>query len=133
MPVAPKAKVKVIGKSSSRKAMKTLSKETITRFKQLIRENSIKVWAGAWQNAPVRTSALRRSLKVRILRGGLTGEIGTDKFYASFQEFGTKKHRKQPFLFPAFRKVKRHMKRADIQRVMDKVAARARAVGNRIS
>lgn len=57
--------------------------------------------------APVDTGALRDSLFIQYGKweGGIYSEVGTDVFYAPFQEFGTVNHDAHPFLRPALMSV----------------------------
>jgi HK97 gp10 family phage protein len=62
--------------------------------------------AAAKEKAPVDTGTLKRSISVAVAQtldsGSLYADIGTDVFYAPFQEFGTRFMRAQPYLRPAF-------------------------------
>ncbi|MFC4426206.1 HK97-gp10 family putative phage morphogenesis protein [Deinococcus navajonensis] len=56
--------------------------------------------------APVDTGRLRQSIGVQKVSDGHY-RVGTNVVYAPFVEFGTRHNRAQPFLRPAFEKVRR--------------------------
>lgn len=63
---------------------------------------AVNIERGAKQRAPVDTGRLRNSIAHEIHEGGLNAEIGSNVDYAPFVEFGTRRMRAQPYLFPAF-------------------------------
>lgn len=104
-----------------------------------------KAWATAAQplladikaNAPVKTGALRDSIKVERMGGEGAGEVKMQvgvfgEFHGHFQEFGTVRQRARPFVRPA---LDRHAKAvveafrrevaASIERAKARIAARA--------
>jgi len=60
----------------------------------------------ATNNAPVKTGTLKRSLTMRVESEDkfLVGIVGTNLFYAPYQEFGTSRMPAHPYLFPALEK-----------------------------
>lgn len=81
-------------------------------IRQAMKKAAKPIHAAARQMAPVVTGALRKSIKIRVMkrkkhRYGVV--IGTaakwftgETFYGAFAEFGTKKQPAKPFLRPAF-------------------------------
>lgn len=63
------------------------------------------------------TGKLRRSIKIRYYKGGLAAEIGSKHPTAHLLEYGTKRIRKRPFMFPALLK-----ERPRIERAIQKIA-----------
>lgn len=59
------------------------------------------VQSEARAECPVDTGELRRSIHGQV--DGLTGEVGTNKEYAGYVEFGTYKMAAQPYLIPALK------------------------------
>lgn len=59
--------------------------------------------ASAKNNAPVDTGTLRRSITYELGQRGLDRyvRIGTNIFYAAFQELGTRRNPAHPYLRPA--------------------------------
>lgn len=53
---------------------------------------------------PVDTGRLRSSIHAEPDSNGLGGTVGTNVEYAETIEFGSRTHRAQPYLFPAFEK-----------------------------
>ena len=68
--------------------------------------------ASAKSHAPVKTGNLRRSITYEVGSTGRTqyARIGTNIFYALFQEVGTRFHAAQPFLRPALADVERALR-----------------------
>lgn len=54
--------------------------------------------------APVDTGRLRSSIHSEIAPNRLSGFVATNVSYAPFIEFGTRRQRAQPFMFPAYEK-----------------------------
>lgn len=68
------------------------------------RAGALLIEGRAKELAPVRTGTLRRSIHTEIAESTPTHAtvlVGTDTFYAPFQEFGTRFMRAHPFLRPA--------------------------------
>lgn len=68
--------------------------------------------AAAKRNAPVDTGTLRRSITHELSRRGLakTVRIGTNIYYAIFQEIGTIFHPAHPYLRPALDEIERYLR-----------------------
>ena len=72
-------------------------------IKKQIAEGLQQVQKTAQQNAPVRTGALKKSIKTEIETDGLKGRVYSDAPHAHLVEFGTVNAPAQPFMFPAWR------------------------------
>jgi HK97 gp10 family phage protein len=101
------ASLTVGGVKETIKAFDRLPEEVKREVKLFTRAMGIKMKKAAQQNAPIDTGALRRSIRRRTSRNGLTVTIFTRLRYSSFQELGTKNtaHERQPYLRPAFLKI----------------------------
>lgn len=71
---------------------------------QTIAETALLIETDAKLLAPVDTGRLRASIHAEIAPNGLSAVVYTNVSYAPAQEFGTRRHRAQPFLFPAYEK-----------------------------
>lgn len=71
---------------------------------QTVAETALLIETDAKQFAPVDTGRLRSSIHAEIAPNGLSATVATNVSYAPAQEFGTRTHRAQPFLFPAYEK-----------------------------
>lgn len=70
------------------------------RAPQAIRSTARSIERSAKAMAPVLTGALRSSIGSDV--GALSATIGTDLYYAAYQEWGTSKMAPNPFMRPAF-------------------------------
>lgn len=83
-----------------------------TRATQVIAEAvekaALRVEADAKDSCPVDTGRLRSSITTdgpRVISGEeITAKVGTNVEYAPFVEFGTKRQKAQPYLYPALAK-----------------------------
>ena len=66
-----------------------------------IGKSALNIQFGAKKRCPVRTGALRNSITVDFY-GVMSAQIGPHMPYAPYVEYGTRKMRAQPYLFPAF-------------------------------
>lgn len=68
--------------------------------------------AAAKKNAPVDTGTLRRSITHELNRRGInrTVRIGTNIYYAIFQEIGTIFHPAHPYLRPALNAIESYLR-----------------------
>lgn len=69
--------------------------------KEQVGKSALNIQLGAKQRCPVRTGALRNSITVDFY-GVMSAQIGPHMPYAPYVEYGTRKMRAQPYLFPAF-------------------------------
>lgn len=84
--------------NNAREAALRLARQRAALAAQAIRSEAV-------QNCPVDTGRLRQSIGVER-RDEDTYRVGTNVEYAPFVEFGMRHNRAQPFMRPAFEKVK---------------------------
>lgn len=74
----------------------------------LVRRATLDTEAHAKQGVPVRTGALKNSISSSIsVRGNsVVGEVATNLHYAAYVEYGTRNSPAQPYLIPAFDRVR---------------------------
>jgi len=106
-----KITIKVQGFEKVIASFNRFNKKQKAKLRRIIATTSFEIQSDAKRSVPVDTGRLRNSLRIKFDNGGLTGTIGTNVFYAPFVEFGTKRQRSKPYLFPAFRKAERRYKR----------------------
>lgn len=81
--------------------MKKLSPELKRKISQQVAKSALNIQKGAKERCPVDTGALRNSITVDFY-GQMSAEIAPHMPYAPYVEFGTRKMKAQPYLFPAF-------------------------------
>lgn len=76
----------------------------------VLKEQAGAIRRGAQGRCPVDKGTLKRSIRATVAKKKLEATVsaggkvgGIDAYYAQFVEFGTKKAKAQPFLFPAAR------------------------------
>lgn len=101
---------KVKGLRSFRYNIQNLPEELENGVKSIVFANAKEIEAEAKKRAPVDTGKLRQAIKtlkvsdfIYKVKANATGLAP----YSIFLEFGTRKMKKQPFLFPAFFKQKK--------------------------
>lgn len=67
--------------------------------------------AEAKRRVPVRSEALKKSIGTNLRPDSLQVAVGAGIYYAKFVEFGTGDTPAQPFLFPAFRRGARYVRK----------------------
>jgi HK97 gp10 family phage protein len=67
---------------------------------QAVQQTAAQVQTDAKSIVPVRTGALRDSIKTEMV-GDLAAVVGSDLYYAVFVELGTRRMTARPFLTPA--------------------------------
>lgn len=104
MPTAParSGKVTITGASELKKKLDKLGGLSNDDARRALRVGAAVIRNNAMARAPVRTGNLRRSITVEDGPGAAEVNIGTDVFYAPFQEFGTSHNPPRPYLRPAF-------------------------------
>ena len=104
------------GSEKLRRQLQSIPDLLAVPIKKQIAEGLQQVQKTAQQNAPVRTGALKKSIKTEIETDGLKGRVYSDAPHAHLVEFGTVNAPAQPFMFPAWRenrnKIVRGIKRA---------------------
>jgi HK97 gp10 family phage protein len=102
-----KTEIKMTGGPELERALRELGGNIAGRLGgNAVRAGARVIANEAKQRVPVRTGALRKSIRVfteRADRGGTVRQawVGTRLFYSWFVEFGTSKQPPQPFLRPA--------------------------------
>lgn len=77
------------------------------RLEDVLKKAAFDVERRAKETAPVRTGALKNSIKTDLSRlSALEAEVGASVEYAIFVEFGTSRMAGRPFLTPALEAVK---------------------------
>lgn len=109
--------------SIDKRAVDKLVGNTLTRLKKIYNTPELLRWAEkvittAKAIVPVRTGALRDSLKFVVKQNGITFSAGVD--YGVFIEFGTTKMDAQPFMNPAVDENQRFM----VQQLMKVIKAK---------
>jgi HK97 gp10 family phage protein len=81
-----------------------VQKNLADEVQRIVERAGINVQRMAKQNCPVDTGRLRSSIRIYHKDSGAQRQVrvGTDVYYAPYQEFGTSRMRAQPFLFPAW-------------------------------
>lgn len=69
------------------------------------------IFEEARSRVPVLTGGLYRSIGVNIRKDGMQAAIGSGAEHAPFVEFGTKQTPAQPWLYPAFLRGARHVRK----------------------
>jgi len=98
--------VKLDGVREFRRNMLTFNKGVIACTKRAINRAALRVERDAKRSAPVDTGRLQSSIRTVIFQGGFAATVTTNVDYASFVEFGTRFQVAQPFLLPAWDKVR---------------------------
>ena len=112
---------KLIGTDKLSKALQR--KIGMPAVKDIISKNTARLQGQTVQNTATAytkgytTGATRRSVKMEIQDGGLTGIVGMGEDYDPYLESGTRFMEAEPALKPAFKQVKTQM-HADINRLM---------------
>lgn len=66
-----------------------------------VKRGALNVQTKARRRAAVDTGRLRNSITHEVAEDGLSAVVGTNVEYAPYVEFGTRRMRARPFLFPA--------------------------------
>lgn len=77
---------------------------------ETIREGAEMIEGEARQRAPYLTGALVRSIRTWTRGDGLQASVGTNEVSGKFAEFGTKRQRARPWLFPAYQRGAKHLR-----------------------
>lgn len=96
--------VKINGVGALQKALK--AKATMKDVKDVVKLNTTEMNREASRLVAVDTGALKRSITLSILNGGLTGSVKPLMEYAPYVEYGTRFMSAQPYMRPAFNKQK---------------------------
>lgn len=84
--------------------LENYERSTNEELSNVVRKTAFKIQANAKGRTPVDTGHLKRNIKVDVEADGNNASVKVDKDdveYAEHVEFGTRKTKAQPFLFPA--------------------------------
>jgi HK97 gp10 family phage protein len=107
--------VKITGTERLARNMKVLTAEIKARVEAAITDQAENVATTARENCPVRTGALKRSIRVEVGDGGMFAAVkagGMEAPHAHLIEFGTRKMRARPYMVPALEQNKDAITRA---------------------
>lgn len=79
-----------------------MSRKMEKEVKKSVKKRTYEMEAKAKKFAPYEFGDLEDSIRSDFYNRGLSGEVSTSRFYAIYQEKGTRYMNAQPFLFPAF-------------------------------
>lgn len=94
-------RVRIEGMPKLRAALLRVTGEAERTTQREVKRSALNVQNGARLRVPVDTGRLRNSIAHEIDESGLNATIGTNTEYAPFVEFGTRRMRERPYLFPA--------------------------------
>lgn len=83
---------------------------------QVVRNNTDEMTLNAKRLAPTDTNNLKTLIHYELKNGGLVGVVTSPAPYSGYQEFGTRKMRKWPYMKPSFEKQKVKFK-SDLMRL----------------
>lgn len=92
---------RVLGMDRLRRRLGELSEGEQAAAKVEVKRGALAVQSGARRRSPVDTGRLRNSITHELAADELSARIGTNVEYAPHVEFGTRRARAQPYLFPA--------------------------------
>ncbi|MDF1720519.1 MAG: HK97 gp10 family phage protein [Minwuia sp.] len=111
---------KMLNRERLEKKLLALGNNAAEKTRKAVAKSAAELEDAARTLAPADSGDLRKSITHQISDNGLSAVVGTNRFYARFVEFGTKgggKNRPdhagtaaQPFLFPAYRILKKRLK-----------------------
>lgn len=90
-----------IKRAKLREQLKQLPEDMRKSYRKSLREASMAVRRDARKLVPVRTKALRKSIKFKIARDGLSAIVRPTVYYGLYVEHGTERQEAQPFMRPA--------------------------------
>lgn len=93
--------VQLDGQAKAIKALRFFQVDKKARVKKVVKTYTLLVGTTAKQLVAVDTGRLRSSIHEEFSNDELSGQVSTNVVYAPHQEFGTRKMKAQPFLFPA--------------------------------
>lgn len=88
----------------------------LSLVKQVVRNNTDEMTLNAKRLAPTDTNNLKTLIHYELKNGGLVGVVTSPAPYSGYQEFGTRKMRKWPYMKPSFEKQKVKFK-SDLMRL----------------
>ncbi len=102
--------VKIEGVKETVEKLRTYSQKKQKQISHLVLKSGLRVEAEAKRRAPVRTGALRNSIRSEM-EDEFTAVIGAYMPYAIYVEFGTRKMEARPYLRPAVEVVEPEFKK----------------------
>ena len=97
------AEVKIIGLEKLQKALK--DNITLSDVKKVVRENGKELQRKMQDAADFKkgyqTGTTKHSIRLEVIDGGFTAEVGPETEYAPYVEYGTRFMEAQPFVRPA--------------------------------
>lgn len=86
------------------------------QVKKVVKNNTDEMAKNAKRLAPVDTKNLKDKIETEMKSGGMIGVVTSKAPYSGYQEFGTRKMRKWPYMKPSFEKQKVKFK-SDLMRL----------------
>lgn len=115
-----KIDVQMQGVAEAMKKIKDYEVEKLDEVKEIVAASAVTIESNAIARTPVDTGNLKGSINTRIYDDGLSASIGTPIEYAPYVEYGTRRAKAQPFLFPSFEaEIPRYL--ADIKKALGDV------------
>ena len=107
--MANKGAIYMVGMDSLSKKLK--QNVTADLLKEVVKANAAKLQSEAMWNAPVDTGYMERNITLSIDPTGLAAKVKSNAEYSGYVEFGTRFQNPEPFMFPAYKKVKNQFKK----------------------
>ena len=100
--------VKIEGDKEIQRKIAELASKFPDKLRGVISKSVLVVEGRAKKTVPVLTGRLRASITNEVKKegDGYMGKVGTTVEYAPYVEFGTKRSRAKPYLFPAMKESK---------------------------
>lgn len=95
-------KFEMTGRKEVRNFIQLKRRNGQEEIKKAVQESALTIESLAKKEAPVDTGTLRSSIQTTFRKNGMEAEIGSDKAYAPFIEFGTSPHFPPPSALEAW-------------------------------
>jgi len=99
------ANIKMYGDKELLAGLKKLAITSMAGLNRAVTSTCMSIEKDAKTKAPVDTGRLKSSITHKVDQTGahsISGQVGTNVFYAIYQEFGTTRMKAHPYLLPAF-------------------------------
>lgn len=93
--------IEVARKKKLRAALESLPDDMRKGVRKAVRESALSVRKDARRTVAVLTKALRKSIKFKVAKDGLSATVMPTEYYGTFVEHGTESMEAQPFMRPA--------------------------------
>lgn len=114
-------RVRILGQDRLAQKLAQLEPTLRRALEREVKVAALNIQNGARRRVAVKTGRLRNSITHEITEGGLNAVVGTNVEYGPYIEFGTRRMRARPYLFPAFEEERpRYMER--LKRALSKAA-----------